>query len=203
MSTDATNGSDLAQASLTRRDSQTRRRKTIRAIAILTYPFYLAGLYLLADVLYWNVAYHIPVSQTWTDRRVWTIQYPELGRMAADHERHAAEPDRFEVVLLGGSVLEQVAPFLQNALRERLGDRVKIHCLAKAAHTSRDSYLKYGNIMGVDTDLLILYDGINDVRMNCIERSEFRGRLLPLRLVQSILQPPREWGSIAPRAREG
>jgi lysophospholipase L1-like esterase len=105
---------------------------------------------------------------------VWGIHYPELGLMATAHERHAAEPDRFEVILLGGSVLEQVAPDLERALGRRLGDRVKLHCLAKSAHTSRDSYLKYVKLMSFDADLLIIYHGINDVRMNCVERSEFR-----------------------------
>jgi hypothetical protein len=174
MRPDATPGSASGQAAKTRGDGPNRRRKTVRAISIAIYPFYLLGLYLLAEVVFWKLAYHVPLSQTWSQQRVWNMYYPELDWMAADHERHAAEPDRFEVVLLGASVLEQVAPYLGTALRERLGDRVKVHCLAKSAHTSRDSYLKYGKIANYDIDLIIIYDAINDVRMNCVERSKFR-----------------------------
>lgn len=172
-SPDAIPGRDPGVPASTQVDRPNRRRKTIKTVAIGVYPFYLAGLFWLGEQLYWNLAFPVPLTGASREERVWTLYYPEMAYMAMDHARHAAAPDRFEVVLLGGSVLKQVAPYLQRALGERLGSGVKVHCLAAAAHTSRDSYIKYGMLHN-KFDLLIVYNGINDVRMNCVDRSRFR-----------------------------
>jgi lysophospholipase L1-like esterase len=178
MSPDEYDGSDSGQPAKTREHGRNRRRKTVRAISILIYPFYLIGLLLLCEKLFWMFAYNVPLSRAATkestERLIWNMYYPELDRMVVEHNRHRAEPDRFEVILLGGSVLAQAAPSLQSALIARLGDGVKVHSLARSAHTSRDSYLKYRKIADRDIDMIIIYDCINDVRMNCVERSKFR-----------------------------
>jgi hypothetical protein len=162
------------QAARGRGSSPSRRRKIVRATCIAIYPFYLVGLWLLAEILYWKLAFHVDFSTTSTDERVWNVFYPELRDLATEHARHAAERDRFEVLVLGGSVAGQAAPYLRSALGRQAGDRIKIHSLAMSAQTSRDSYLKYRKLANFKPDLIIIYDCINDARLNCIEPSKFR-----------------------------
>ena len=59
-------------------------------------------------------------------------------------------------------------------MRKRYGDRVRVFNLAKSAHTTRDSSLKYSRLKDKHFDLIIVYHGINDCRMNCIPKEDFR-----------------------------
>jgi hypothetical protein len=83
------------------------------------------------------------------------------------------------VLLLGGSVLERkwgiIEPVLAAKLRAAVSEDFRIYNLARSAHTSRDSAIKYAHLAGNEFDLVIVYDGINDVRMNCCRREHFRG----------------------------
>ena len=106
---------------------------------------------------------------------VWTFYYPELEETNAladgDDEQH------FDVLLLGGSVLEQVARKLEPETLAPLapaGMPIRIYNLTVAAHTSRDSLLKMRLLKHREFDLVIVYQGINDARMNCCETDRFR-----------------------------
>jgi hypothetical protein len=142
---------------------------------LAVYALFCAGLLWGAGRLYSTLRTGVPVTASPT---AWDLQYPELrssGVLAAS-PRH--DDDRFDVLLLGGSVFEpawgSVEKYLEQRLREALGNRFRLFNLAKSAHTSRDSRLKYSHLDDRQFDLVIVYDGINDVRMNNIASEHFR-----------------------------
>jgi hypothetical protein len=105
---------------------------------------------------------------------VWRLHYQELYSSGAVNARLGPDDGSYDVLLLGGSVLEQTAPALEQALRKELDGRVRLFNLARAAHTSRDSHFKCQRLTGKSFDRVIFYDGINDVRMNCCPDEVFR-----------------------------
>lgn len=104
---------------------------------------------------------------------VWNYFYPELKDSGAADVKTAPESD-LKVLLLGASVMEQIVPALESRLHEEFGDRMRVYNLAKSAHTTRDSVLKYRLLDPQEFDLVIVYHGINDVRMNYCPREYFR-----------------------------
>jgi len=105
---------------------------------------------------------------------VWRLHYQELYSSGAIDAHLAADDGYYDVMLLGGSVLEQTAPALEKSLREELGGRLRLFNLARSAHTSRDSYFKQRRLADKRFDLVIYYDGINDARMNCCPDDVYR-----------------------------
>jgi hypothetical protein len=105
---------------------------------------------------------------------VWRLHYQELYSSGAVNARLAPDDGYYDVLLLGGSVLEQTVPALEQSLRSELEGRVRLYNLARAAHTSRDSYFKLQRLTGKSFDLVIFYDGINDARMNCCPDDVYR-----------------------------
>jgi len=104
---------------------------------------------------------------------VWNYYYPEL-RQSGVLDVQTVPPGDLKVLLLGASVLEQVAPALTSQLEEEFGGRVRVYNLAKSAHTTQDSVLKYRLLDPQDFDLVIVYHGINDARMNYCPPEAFR-----------------------------
>jgi hypothetical protein len=88
-----------------------------------------------------------------------------------------SEDARFDVLLLGGSVLDALYQDRGALLAERLrglsGREVRLLNLAEPAHTLRDSLLKYRLLEAARFDLVIVYDNINDVRLNNAPREHF------------------------------
>jgi hypothetical protein len=105
---------------------------------------------------------------------VWRLHYQELYSSRAVTTHLAPDDGYYDVLLLGGSVLEQTAPALEQSLRGELGEHLRLFNLARAAHTSRDSYFKLRRLTGKQFDLVIFYDGINDARMNCCPDDVYR-----------------------------
>ena len=138
------------------------------------YVLYLMVLALIGVKLFLWLGFGIPPTESTDDLDVLQYYYREFGESGVLDRSAKAHSDRFDVLLLGGSVLEQAAPALEKRLRGRFGDRLRIYNLAIAAHTTRDSYLKYFHIDDRSFDLIVIYHGINDVRMNCVAESEFR-----------------------------
>lgn len=106
---------------------------------------------------------------------VWTFYYPELADSSALAD--GDDDEHFDVVFLGGSVLQQVAQKLTPDDLKSLappGKPVRFYDLTVAAHTSRDSLLKMRLLKHREFDLVVVYHGINDARMNCCEESLFR-----------------------------
>jgi hypothetical protein len=108
--------------------------------------------------------------------RILYAYYPELQRV--DTERPAKGDKFYDILLLGGSVLNKDWGSVEEALREQLaynGHRnVRIFNLATPAHTSRDSWLKYAALGEARFELVIFYHGINEVRANNAPPEIFR-----------------------------
>src|SRR5580698_8740233 len=105
---------------------------------------------------------------------VWRLHYRELYSSGAVNARLGPEDGSYDVLLLGGTALEQTAPALEQALRKELDGHVRLFNLARAAHTSRDSHFKCRRLAGKSFDRVIFYDAINDARMNCCPDDVFR-----------------------------
>jgi hypothetical protein len=124
---------------------------------------------------YWRLAWGVPILQP---EQIWYRFYPEVR----DAHVEAAPPDKadgvFEVLLLGGSVLHgdfgPIAADFESDLAARLGRPVRVFNLAHVARTTRDSLLKYRRLANRSFDLVVVYHGINDVRMNNCPRAMFR-----------------------------
>lgn len=158
---------------------QTPLQKSIRWALYLCY---LGGIAWLSAKLFWRQQAGIPLTGPVEPLHIWQFFYPELKRSGAvDELRSPTSPlssqGKLRILLLGGSVLEQVAPELEVALNNGPnGDRYQLFSLCWSARTSRDSYLKYDYLVsrGFDCDLVVFYHGINDVRMNCCPPDQFR-----------------------------
>ena len=61
---------------------------------------------------------------------VWRLHYQELYSSGAMNARLGPDDGSYDVLLLGGSVLEQTAPALEQALRKELDGRVRLFNLA-------------------------------------------------------------------------
>ncbi|HEX5042739.1 MAG TPA: hypothetical protein VFV75_07520 [Candidatus Polarisedimenticolaceae bacterium] len=122
---------------------------------------------------YWRLAF---AASFFHPDRVLYAFYPELKEV---NRARPIREDRFQdVLLLGGSTLQKEWGEVEQALAERLayaGHRnVRIHNLAREAHTSRDSLLKYDALSRARFDLVVLYDGINEARVNNVPPALYR-----------------------------
>lgn len=142
---------------------------------LAVYGLFCWGLVQAGSKLFWRFRAGVPFDQT---AEIWDFYYPELRQSRAKelHPRH--DDDRFDLLLLGGSVLEPAWGSVEACLAEKLqaevGAHFRIFNLGHSAHTSRDSLLKYSQLADEQFELVIVYDGINDVRLNCCPRAQFR-----------------------------
>ncbi|MFA5089767.1 MAG: hypothetical protein WC510_01880 [Candidatus Omnitrophota bacterium] len=94
--------------------------------------------------------------------------YPELK--AVKEKAIGKDDGYFDILFLGGSVLNSKMSPVEQLLFDRLsaetGRRVRIHNVAKPAHTSLDSFYKYRFLKDKNFDLVVFYHGINDLRAN-------------------------------------
>ncbi|MBW3539041.1 MAG: hypothetical protein KY476_02110 [Planctomycetes bacterium] len=147
------------------------RRRLLFAAALLILVAAGVG---LAERLFWAAGYGVPVIGGDAAERVWSYYYPELAASGVASAEIDAADETFDVLLLGASVLEQVTPEFRRRLDEQLGGRSRVFALSRAAHTSRDSLLKFRRIGARPFDLIVIYHGINDARMNCTPPGTFR-----------------------------
>ena len=155
----------------------TQRPKTPlrRFVGWLLYAGYLVGLAFIALKVYGYLALDIPVTRSANEDDVWRLYYGELWDSGAITSNSTADDGRMDVLLLGASVLEQVGEPLEAALKKEFGENVRVYNLCKSAHTTRDSTHKYRRLQDRHFDLIIVYHGINDSRMNCVKTADFRG----------------------------
>ena len=118
--------------------------------------------------------YDVPITRTANTDDVWRFYYGELWTTGAVESDAASGDDRFDVLLLGASVLEQMTKPLEAALKRQCGENVRIFNLSKSAHTTRDSALKFSRLKDRRFDLIVIYHGINDSRMNCVPQTDYR-----------------------------
>lgn len=147
-------------------------RRRIAFVAVyLAFCWFLA---LTGIKLFWMMHSSVPFDQR---AYTWDFYYPMLRTTGVKDARPRHRDDSFDVLLLGGSVLDPhwgyVEEYLTNRLREN-GNRFRVFNLACPGHTSRDSLLKYRQLADDQFELVLVYDGINDVRMNCCPKEVFR-----------------------------
>jgi hypothetical protein len=122
---------------------------------------------------FWRIRYDVPFRDP---GRVLYAYYPELRPV--DSKRPARGDGFYNILILGGSVLHRDWGEVEKLLGEQLayaGHRnVRIFNLARSAHTSRDSRLKYAALGDNRFDLVLFYHGINDTRSNNAPPEIFR-----------------------------
>ena len=126
-----------------------------------------------ASRAFWRFAYGVPLRDP---GRILNVYYP--GLRAVDWQRPSHGDEFYDILLLGGSTLHQNWGEVEQSLHEQLaygGHRnVRIFNLAQTSHTSRDSLLKYIAVGEARFELIIVYDGINDARVNNVPPELFR-----------------------------
>lgn len=83
-----------------------------------------------------------------------------------------------DILLLGASALHEnwgsLTQQLLEALPSRTDRRVRLHNVAVPGQTSPDSFYKYRHLADQRFDLVLVYDGINDVAANNFPTTLFR-----------------------------
>lgn len=153
---------------------QTPRSWPRRVRFAVLYSAYLVVLCWIGLKVFAWMQYDVPVTRSANADDVWRLYYAELWKSGVLDSNGSHDDGRFDVLLLGASVLEQVAPKLETALRKRYGESVRVYNLALSAHTTRDSANKYRRLRDRTFDLVIVYHGINDSRMNCCREEDYR-----------------------------
>jgi hypothetical protein len=142
---------------------------------LLAYGAFLYGVLLAGFKFFWLfhagvLLYEVP--------KVWDAYFPELRQSGAVTSDLRKSDGHFDVLMLGASVLAPpfgtVEPHIKDVLRERLGMRGRVWNLAAVGHTSRDSLIKYRLLENKHFDLVLIYDAINDIRMNNCRAEDFR-----------------------------
>ena len=150
------------------------RHRSRRWTRTVLYLVYLAVLAWLGVKLLWWIRFDVPVTQTPNADTVWKSYYPELWKSGAIECHPATDDATLDVLLLGGSVLQQVAQKFESELSAMSARPVRVFSLAASSHTSRDSRNKSWRLRDKPFDWIVFYHGINDVRMNCCSTAEFR-----------------------------
>lgn len=151
------------------------RNRWRRILFLALYLSFCVALLYAGEKLFWKLYAGVPFGVT---AEIWDQFYPVVRTSGVKdvHPRH--DDDRFDVLLLGASAMDPgwgiVNELLAGKLREELGDRFRSFNFARPAHTSRDSLLKYSLLGNEQFDLVIVYDGFNDARLNCASQVEFR-----------------------------
>ncbi|GAB4159137.1 MAG: hypothetical protein Tsb009_36400 [Planctomycetaceae bacterium] len=138
------------------------------------YSLYLFVLCWMGLKAYWYFTFDVPITRSVEPDDVWRNYYPELWHTRVIQDHQTADDGDFDVLLLGGSVLEQTAPELERELKRFYGEKLRLYNVSKSAHTTRDSYHKWKRLGEKQFDLVVIYHGINDIRMNCCPDGEFR-----------------------------
>ncbi len=103
--------------------------------------------------------------------------YPGLRTIDESAPRH--EDEFFDVLFLGGSSISREYSEVEQAFLEQFAfdgyrKNVRVFNLAYPGDTSLDSVLKYSAAGEARFDLVIVYDGMNDARMNNAPPEVFR-----------------------------
>ena len=159
------------QASLRWRDL--RRSSKLFVLAFVCLLLF-GGLELAARV-YWSAARGVPPTHP---DRIWRSFFPELAEGKIDSVAPNHGDNSFDVLLLGGSVLHpewgDVGERLQTALTAKLGRKVRVVNLASPGRVTLDSLVKYEHLTDKRFDLVLVYEGINDIKLNNTPPGNFR-----------------------------
>ena len=153
------------------------RSRSRRLVFLALYLGFCWGVVWLGVRLFWLVGSAVPFSQR---PSAWDHYYPRLRQAGLVAQPATRTDNRFDLLLLGGSVLDPewgtVEAELQRRLEARLPGRWRLANLGQAGFTSRDSLLQYQHLgeQRQRFDLVLVYDGINDTRLNCCPPELFR-----------------------------
>jgi len=141
-----------------------------RARFLVIYALFLLVLVELTCRLAWRIS---GVSFLKAPNRIHHFFYPELKPV--EESPSTRDDGTYDVLVLGGSVLEfgNFAEQLTASLEKKYRRPVRVHSLARAAHTSLDSFYKYRRLHGRRFDLVVFYHGINEARANNVPPDVF------------------------------
>lgn len=123
--------------------------------------------------LFWWFQYgQLPQSEP-SQELVWRHYYGEVFQEDIVTATPSLDDNRIDILLLGGSVMEQTESYFDEYIAERGDLDGGVFMVARAAHNSRDSALKYTQIADKPFDYVLVYNGINDVPMNYIPPDRF------------------------------
>lgn len=105
---------------------------------------------------------------------IWIHYYTELWDSGVINAEPSTQDETLDVLLLGGSVLDQTAGLWEAELSRQSDRPVRVFNLAMSAHSSRDSRVKYSRLKGRTFDWVVVYHGINDVPLNYAKDEDFR-----------------------------
>ncbi len=171
-----------AEAAATTEDKPRKTKPPLRKRLLKTAVFLLYVLVLLevGSRVYWMVKRDLPFFATQQD--FYDRFYEELIDSGVREADLSKDNGHFDVLLLGGSAMDRIARSLaedSEAMAEAFGELtdqpVRVYNLAAPALTTRDSLIKYQLMGDLDKhfDLVVVYHGINDLRMNNIAPDRF------------------------------
>ncbi len=153
--------------------SKARRRGWVFKVALLLSILVVGGE--LVCRAFWMLERKAPLLAR---RSLWYAYYPQLRTTGVENAAASRMQDTYDILILGGSTISQdygpIGNALADGLQKRLGKPVRLFNLAFPAHNSRDSLLKYRGLADQHFDLVVVYDGINDTRMNNAPPGMFR-----------------------------
>ncbi len=105
--------------------------------------------------------------------------YPELRDSGVREADLRPGDGHFDVLLLGGSAIDRFGHFHTDKIRRELGQLtgqpVRVWNLGRPAASTRDSLFKYDKMVSdKHFDLVVVYHGINEIRMNSCPPEMFR-----------------------------
>lgn len=108
----------------------------------------------------------------------WQGIYPSFHASGVDAVTIDNQDSVYDVLMLGGSALYRdfgdIEVKLKEGLEKQLAKRVRVFNVAFPAHNSRDSLAKHQRLERQKFDLVLVYHGINDSRMNNVAPESFR-----------------------------
>jgi hypothetical protein len=103
------------------------------------------------------------------------VIYPEVGHVKSNYK---PGKKHFNILLLGGSVINNRWSNLENTLRENVqvytNSQVNVYNLSMPGHNSLDNLMKYEILRGLKFDAVVYYESINETRVNNIDSSYFK-----------------------------
>jgi hypothetical protein len=96
----------------------------------------------------------------------------------------------FDILILGGSSVNRKISYIEdilfNELALRGNKKIRIYNVSDYAHSSLDSYIKYKNLKDKKFDLVIVYNGINEVRANNCPKEFFKANYAHCKFYEKI-----------------
>lgn len=184
---------------------QAPRRLLRKLLKIGLFLFYVLVLLELGSRAYWTLKdrdenMHLPFFASADD---WYAKfYERIPQSGIREARIDREDGQYDILLLGGSALDRVhrslgdeSQQMQEAFSSVLGQSVRVWNLASPGMTTRDSAIKYRILSQWSKvfDLVIVYHGINDVRMNNCPPEIFRDDYTQGAFYEQLRRMERSW----------